>query len=127
MLLDDHFSYCFTSGTTGMPKGVIMTNRNFISQIHAVKGKLPVDENDVHLSYLPLAHSFDRVMTHQVLFEGGQIRYYSGAMTEFLKDLARVRPTILVIVPRLLNMLYAMLKTFSHVDKKLAEEAWAVK
>lgn len=127
VLPDDHFSYCFTSGTTGLPKGVIMTNKNFISQLFAVQGYLPVKPDDVHMSYLPLAHSFERVMIHQVFLEGGHVRFFSGVMTDFLKDLARIRPTILIIVPRLLNMFYAMLKSFSHVDKKLAEEAWAVK
>lgn len=46
---------------------------------------------------------------------------------ELAKDLARVRPTIMPIVPRLLNRFYTMLRPFSHVDKKLAEEAWKVK
>jgi long-chain acyl-CoA synthetase len=55
------------------------------------------------------------------------VRFFSGTITDFPKDLARVRPTMLITVPRLLNMFYAMLSPFSHVDKKLAEEAWAVK
>jgi len=62
-----------------------------------------------------------------VFVSGAHARFYSGAITELLKDLARVRPTIIPIVPRLLNMFYAMLKPFSHVDKALAEQAWKVK
>lgn len=61
------------------------------------------------------------------MINGAQVRFYSGNIMELAKDLARVRPTIMPIVPRLLNRFYTMLRPFSHVDKKLAEEAWKVK
>jgi long-chain acyl-CoA synthetase len=118
--LDDHFSYCFTSGTTGLPKGVIMTHRNFVSQFYSSKLELPFTNKDVHLSYLPLQHAFEHVVIYMILFCGAHIRFYSGVVTDLPKDLARVKPTVLPIVPRLLNMFYSMLKPFGHVDKALA-------
>lgn len=127
VLPDDPFSYCFTSGTTGMPKGVITTQGNLAIEVQSLWGEFPITDKDVHLSYLPLPHAFERVFIHLVMSLGAHVRFFSGSMTEIVKDLARVRPTILPIVPRLLNMFYAMLRPFGHVDKKLAEEAWKVK
>jgi long-subunit acyl-CoA synthetase (AMP-forming) len=76
---------------------------------------------------LPLQHVFERVFIYVVLFCGGHVRFYSGAITELAKDLAIIKPTVIPIVPRLLNMFYSMLKSFGHVDKELAEKAWKVK
>lgn len=62
-----------------------------------------------------------------LLNNGAHIRYYSGAVTELVKDLARVRPTVMPIVPRLLNMFYSMLRSFPWVDQKTAADAWKAK
>lgn len=58
LLPEDHLSYVFTSGTTGLPKGVIMTHGNIVSQLFSMTEQVPFTCEDVHLSYLPLQHSF---------------------------------------------------------------------
>lgn len=55
---EDPFSYCFTSGTTGLPKGVIITHKNFSTEMQVLLGEFPIDDKDIHLSYLPLQHIF---------------------------------------------------------------------
>jgi long-chain acyl-CoA synthetase len=60
-------TYSFTSGTTGLPKGVIITQSNFATQIYSTKDMTAFRETDIHLSYLPLAHMFERCMLYTTL------------------------------------------------------------
>jgi long-chain acyl-CoA synthetase len=60
-------TYCFTSGTTGIPKGAIHTHFNFVSQIYSTNDSLGLNSSDVHLSYLPLAHLFERCIQFTLL------------------------------------------------------------
>jgi len=62
---DTYYTFSYTSGTTGMPKGVMLTNRNFVSNIggmHKFDGEFEINEDDVYISYLPLAHVFERCL-----------------------------------------------------------------
>ena len=75
---------CFTSGTTGLPKGAIITHGNLLSFIASVlqmqkAGVIPkFSANDVHASYLPLAHIFERIIQVVVTYYGGRIGFYQG-------------------------------------------------
>lgn len=120
-------TYCFTSGTTGKPKGVVMTHKNYISCWYGLKDDLNFCSTDIHLSYLPLAHSFERLFSIWVMGAGANVRYYSGVVQDLVKDMARIRPTIIPFVPRLLNRYFAYLSPFSHVPKELAQEALRIK
>lgn len=110
MHLDQHLTYSFTSGTTGLPKGVICTHKMVITQILAVSNQYPMSNDDVHLSYLPIAHSFERFVIWRVLFNGANIIYGKYPITEIVKNLAYAKPTVLPMVPRLLNKLYPICK-----------------
>ena len=98
----------FTSGTTGDPKGAMLSHANLVATCAAVcKGEIPLGPNDVHLSYLPLAHIFERVMTEALLCSGARIGFIQGPTKKFLlKDLGVLHPTIFPSVPRLYNMIY---------------------
>lgn len=122
MLNPSHpLSYIFTSGTTGNPKGAIISQGNVASEIHSIADEVSFTTDDVHLSYLPLQHALERIWMFIVLAGGAHAHYYCGNMLELVKDIARVRPTVMPIVPRLLNKFYSMLNGFPYVDKKLAE------
>lgn len=58
MNINQYLTYLFTSGTTGIPKGVVVTHKMVITQILAMEGHTQKLSSDVHLSYLPIAHAF---------------------------------------------------------------------
>ncbi|KAM4677187.1 long-chain-fatty-acid--CoA ligase 6 isoform 3-T5 [Discoglossus pictus] len=109
---------CFTSGTTGYPKGAMLTHGNVVADF---SGFLKVTESqwcptseDVHISYLPLAHMFERMVQSVVYCHGGRIGFFQGDIRLLSDDMKTLRPTIFPVVPRLLNRMYD--KIFSQAD-----------
>jgi long-chain acyl-CoA synthetase len=102
----------YTSGTTGLPKGVMLSNKNFLSDVASVdymgsRGHcVHITKDDVHLSYLPLAHVFERMVMTYCLGVGAAIGFYQGSATKLLDDIDQLKPTIFPSVPRLLNRIY---------------------
>ena len=120
----DVFTICYTSGTSGMPKGVTLTHRNILSIATCIEfmGKegtfYNFSKNDVHLSYLPLAHVFERVLQVLLLQVGAQVAFYRGDPLKILDDVKIIKPTIFVSVPRLFNRIYD--KVWQGVNEKSA-------
>ena len=81
MNLDTELTYNFTSGTTGIPKGVIYTHRMIISQCQAMKDHYELEKEDIHMSFLPIAHSFERFNTWGCINKGTNIRYAKYLIT----------------------------------------------
>ncbi len=90
----------YTSGTTGEPKGVMLTHGNITSNVTAAMRVLGYSTRDVVLSILPLSHSFERMAFYSYLY-GGLSIYYAEALDKVAENLRDVRPTVLVGVPRL--------------------------
>nr|CAB3219806.1 long-chain-fatty-acid--CoA ligase 1 [Phallusia mammillata] len=108
---EDLHTICYTSGTTGLPKGVMMTHRNIISNHAGVYGVgkthfLDMGPNDVYISYLPLAHVFERLLAVQMYYLGGRVGFFQGDIKLLLSDIAELKPTVFAMVPRLINRIY---------------------
>ncbi|XP_040904115.1 long-chain-fatty-acid--CoA ligase 1-like [Toxotes jaculatrix] len=101
---------CFTSGTTGNPKGAMLTHGNIVSNCSAFIKMTelcsPLSSSDVHISFLPLAHMFERVVQGVMLVHGARIGFFQGDIRWLADDLNTLKPTVFPVVPRLLNRMY---------------------
>jgi long-chain acyl-CoA synthetase len=102
----DPATIIYTSGTTGPPKGAMLSHGNILANCEAALEALAIDEHDITLSFLPVAHSFERTAGYYaVTIAGGSIAYAEGLM-ELAQNLLEIQPTILLTVPRLLEVIY---------------------
>jgi long-chain acyl-CoA synthetase len=100
----------YTSGTTGHPKGVMLSHANILSNIQAVVRHEQIDPDDLFLSFLPLSHAFERTAGCYLPMLTGSCVAYAREISTLGEDLATVRPTILVSVPRIYERIYARLQ-----------------
>jgi long-chain acyl-CoA synthetase len=135
---EDLASLIYTSGTTGKPKGVMLTHRNFRSNVNQVRkriaprpdrdGDVPcVDETDRSLSFLPLAHVFERLAGHYLMFASGATVAYTESSDTVAEDIKLVRPTVATSVPRVYQRIYdSMRQQASTSAFKSRVFEWAV-
>uniref|UniRef100_A0A8C2G3A6 Long-chain-fatty-acid--CoA ligase n=1 Tax=Cyprinus carpio TaxID=7962 RepID=A0A8C2G3A6_CYPCA len=115
---DDLAIICFTSGTTGNPKGAMLTHSNIVSNVSAfIYPTCPIGPQDTHISYLPLAHMFERVVQGVILMHGARIGYFQGDIRILMDDLSTLKPTVFPVVPRLLNRMFD--KIYGQVNSPL--------
>ncbi|RDW71313.1 hypothetical protein BP6252_07876 [Coleophoma cylindrospora] len=107
---EDIITINYTSGTTGNPKGVILTHANAVAAASTARVTSDTTPNDVLCSYLPLAHIYQRVAEHGCLFVGSAIGYFHGDILGLVDDLKLLRPTGFNSVPRLYNRFGSVLK-----------------
>jgi len=96
----------YTSGTTGDPKGVMLTHRNFTTNVLGALQRLPVSSSDSALSLLPLSHSLERMAGHYTLFHAGVTICYAESLELVAANMQEVRPTVVLAVPRLYEKIY---------------------
>ena len=97
---DDLAAIIYTSGTTGVPKGVMLTHWNLVSNAIASLTALDLGPRDVHLSFLPLNHIFERTAGYNVMIYAGATIAYAESIEKAAVNLMEVRPTVLLAVPR---------------------------
>lgn len=104
---DELATIVYTSGTTGRPKGVMLSHTNILSNAHAASLCAPFGPEDVFLSFLPLSHMFERTAGYYIpMMTGAQVAY-ARSVPQLAEDLQTIRPTVLVSVPRIYERVYA--------------------
>jgi long-chain acyl-CoA synthetase len=99
------YTFVYTSGTTGPPKGVVLTHHNIVWECEAMKETLPIGDDDEQLLFLPLAHIFARILEWTTIMKGSKIAF-AESITQVKANLAEVRPTFMCAVPRVLEKVY---------------------
>lgn len=110
---EDVSTIMYTSGTTGDPKGVVITHKSIIATLAGLEPQLDAlcEPGDYYLSYLPLAHIFERVVVSAVLYKGGGIGFYQGDPRLLIDDILALRPSFFVGVPRVFDRIYDKIKS----------------
>lgn len=102
---EDVASVIYTSGTTTMPKGVMLTHKNHLANVLIAASSIGIEHQYNVLSYLPLSHSYERMSNYVFMIKGLTI-YYNENMSNIIANFAQVKPGILITVPLLLERIY---------------------
>ncbi|MFZ1864225.1 MAG: long-chain fatty acid--CoA ligase [Polyangiales bacterium] len=105
----------YTSGTTGPPKGAMISHANIMAVMRDQDEAFSIDEGDVGLSFLPMAHVAERVLAFYGRINTGMATYFASSIAKVLDEVAEVRPTIFGSVPRIFEKAYA--KIMSTVEQ----------
>ncbi|HVS15253.1 MAG TPA: long-chain fatty acid--CoA ligase [Thermoanaerobaculia bacterium] len=114
---EDLASLIYTSGTTGEPKGVMLTHRNFVSNVLSCADLYAIDASDIALSFLPLSHVFERTVDYLFFLRGVAI-HYAPSIERVPPLLLEVRPTVMTSVPRVYERAY--LRVLGTVERESA-------
>ncbi len=110
--------FIYTSGTTGAPKGVLLSHQNIASNVSAVHEVYTFERDDRSLAFLPWAHAYGQTVEVHCLLSMGASVAINDDLSHLLANLAEVKPTILVAVPRIFNRIYAAVN--AQIDERPA-------
>jgi long-chain acyl-CoA synthetase len=105
----------YTSGTTGHPKGVMLSHNNIVWNAYRALDIVPMYRDDILLSFLPLSHTFERTAGYYLPMMSGATVAYARSIPQLAEDLMFIRPTLLISVPRIFE------RVFNRVQMQLAE------
>ncbi|GAB6282566.1 MAG: AMP-dependent synthetase/ligase [Ignavibacterium sp.] len=107
---NDLITIIYTSGTTGEQKGVMLSNKNIVSNIIDASISFNFGVPDIFLSFLPLCHIFERMSGYYTALANGAEIYYAQSIESVISDLQEVNPTLMTTVPRLFERMYSKIK-----------------
>ena len=113
-------SIVYTSGTTGRPKGVMLSHHNMLSVAHGGLTLLDCYQEDVFLSFLPLSHTLERTAGYYLCIMTGSSVAYARSVAQLGEDLVTIRPTVLVAVPRIFERVYTRISDQATKKGRLA-------
>lgn len=103
---DDLATIIYTSGASGIPKGVMLSHRNIVSNIKATISLVPVNFKKRVFSFLPLSHIFERMVTYTYMAAGASV-YYLDKNSDLLREAKTIKPNYFTCVPRFLEKFYS--------------------
>jgi len=109
-------SIVYTSGTTGRPKGVMLSHYNMLSIAHAALTMIDAFQEDLFLSFLPLSHTLERTAGYYLPMMSGSAVAYARSVAQLAEDLQNIRPTVLIAVPRIFERVFARIQ--GQMDKQ---------
>jgi len=117
----------YTSGTTGEPKGAVLTHNNIISNTLSAIKLFNINHNDIIMSYLPLSHMFERTAGYYIMVFTGGVIGYAENFTTIVDDITKIKPTLLIALPRVLEKAYQTatekIEQGSRLTKELVSSA----
>ncbi len=109
-------SIVYTSGTTGRPKGVMLSHYNMLSVAHAALACIDCYQQDVFLSFLPLSHTLERTAGYYLPMMAGASVAHARSVSQLAQDLVTVRPTAMIAVPRIFERVHG--RIMEKLDKQ---------
>jgi long-chain acyl-CoA synthetase len=126
---EDLLTIQYTSGSTGVPKGAMLTHGNIMSAIRSLTSVSPpfADETDHVVGFLPLSHVFERIPVHYYVMYTGVTKSYAGSMETLVADIQEKKPTILFAVPRVHEKIYQKMQLAVKEKPPVVQKlfAWA--
>ncbi|MGI9311018.1 MAG: AMP-dependent synthetase/ligase [bacterium] len=119
---DDLATIVYTSGTTGRPKGVMLSHRNILSNAYAGLRSVAVFPDDQFLSFLPLSHMFERTVGYYLPMMAGATVAFSRSVPELAEDMAVLRPSVLIAVPRIFERAHGAIQ--SRLARSSSLQRW---
>ena len=106
---DDLAVIVYTSGTTGRPKGVMLSHRNIVANVKAIDRRVSATPDDLFLSFLPLSHTFERTGGYYYPIATGSCVAYARSVQTIAEDMKLQRPTVMISVPRIYERIYSLI------------------
>ncbi len=124
----DLLTILYTSGTTGQPKGVMLTHNNLVSNVRSVLAVFDIGERDISLSVLPLCHIFERMAGHYTMFTAAVTICYAESLEKLGDNFVETRPTVMTLVPRGYEKLFARVEEKARQGGPAKEKLlrWAI-